>query len=130
VGDRSTLLKKLQQRLWWLPVGRVPELSAEELAQRLALEAPPQLLDVRTRAEWQRSHIGRSINVPITELRRRLPESGLDPSRPVFTICLSAHRSIPAVRLLRARGFAEVAQLKGGMLAWWRAKLATECRAR
>jgi hypothetical protein len=42
---------------------------------------------------------------------------GLDPSRPVVAICLTAHRSIPAVRLLRNRGF-DAAQLAGGMRAW------------
>ena len=38
--------------------------------------------------------------------------------RPVVAICLSAHRSIPAARLLRAHGFPDAAQLAGGMLAW------------
>ena len=123
--SRIGLVERLLQRLWWIPLGQVPELSAAELAQRLKLEAPPQLIDVRTRAEWRRSHIVHSINVPITELRQRLPTLDLDPNRAVLAICLSAHRSIPAVRLLRASGFEEVAQLKGGMLAWWRARAAT-----
>jgi len=35
----------------------------------------------------------------------------------VVAICLTAHRSIPAVRLLASEGF-EATQLKGGMLAW------------
>ena len=38
-------------------------------------------------------------------------------SRPVVAICLTAHRSIPAVRLLHRHGFA-AAHLAGGMLAW------------
>lgn len=38
---------------------------------------------------------------------------------------ISAHRSIPAVRKLRARGY-EARQLRGGMLAWWRAGLPCE----
>jgi rhodanese-related sulfurtransferase len=45
----------------------------------------------------------------------------------VVAICLTAHRSIPAVRLLRARGF-EAAQLAGGMLAWRVAGFGEETR--
>ena len=66
------------------------------------------------------------INVPIQELRRRLPALQLDPERPVVAICLSAHRSIPAVRLLQAHGFERAVQLQGGMLAWWREEFPAE----
>jgi rhodanese-related sulfurtransferase len=109
--------------LWWLPFGRVPEVPAGELQRCLAGDYPPQILDVRTRVEWRRGHIVGAINLPINELRRGLPGLGLATNRPVVAICLSAHRSIPAVRLLRARGFEDAAQLQGGMLAWWRQDL-------
>jgi rhodanese-related sulfurtransferase len=111
---------RLKERLWWVPFGRVPEISAFELNERLSGNHPPQLVDVRSGAEWRRSHIEGAINVPIQELRARTPELQLDPGRPVVAICLTAHRSIPAVRLLRARGFDDAVQLQGGMLAWWR----------
>ena len=46
-----------------------------------------------------------------------------DKEKPVVAICLSAHRSIPAVRLLRRSGFQNVTQLAGGMIAWRRHSL-------
>ncbi len=107
---------------WWLPFGAVPELAPAELRAALAGAAPPQLLDVRTGAEHAGGRIEGARSVPVTELAARLAGLGLDPGRPVVAICLSAHRSIPAVRLLRARGF-EARQLAGGMLAWRRAGL-------
>jgi rhodanese-related sulfurtransferase len=116
-------LDRLRRMFWWLPVGRVPEVSAFRLREQLSGPAAPQILDVRTAAEWRRSHIEGAVSVPIQTLGRRLPELGLDPAQPVVAICLSAHRSIPAVRLLRSRGFDGVAQLQGGMLAWWREEL-------
>jgi rhodanese-related sulfurtransferase len=118
------LRDRLGKAFWWLPFGQVPEIPPQELARRLAAD-PPQILDVRTELEWRRSRIDAALSVPITELRRRLPMLPLDPKRPVVAICLSAHRSIPAVRLLRAHGCADVVQLAGGMLAWWRAGLPT-----
>lgn len=105
---------------WWLPIGSVPEIDADELAARLRGGAAPQLVDVRTRGEWDEGHIASALSVPIQELPARLAALGLDPARPVVAICLSGHRSIPAVRLLSRRGFRDVRQLRGGMLAWRR----------
>jgi len=111
----------------WLPVGAVPEVAPAALAALLdrnsAAEERPQLVDVRTRMEFDAGHIDGAVSAPILELERALDGLGLDRARPVVAICLSAHRSIPAVRLLRAHGFDDVAQLAGGMRAWRRAGL-------
>ncbi len=117
---------RIRRSLWWLPFGRVPELSAHALQERMVSDEPPQLLDVRTHTEWAHSRIAGAYNLPITALRRRLHGLALDPRRPVIAICLSAHRSVPAVRLLQAHGYQDVHQLAGGMLAWWRSGLPTE----
>ena len=103
---------------WWLPFGRVPELTSRQLRRELQGDSPPQLLDVRTPQEFAASHIDGAINVPVTALPGRLPTLALDRNRPVVAICLTAHRSVPAVRLLR-RGGMDARQLAGGMLAWW-----------
>lgn len=102
---------------WWLPFGAVPEIPAPRLAKDLAAIPPPQVVDVRTEAEFRAGHVPGAISAPITSLSRALPALRLDPARKVVAICLTAHRSIPAVRLLRGRGF-DAAQLAGGMLAW------------
>ena len=49
-----------------------------------------------------------------------------DDGRRCVPVCLSAHRSLPAVRLLRKHGRADAAHLAGGMRAWWKAGLPTE----
>ncbi len=102
---------------WWLPFGSVPEIPPARLAKELGAVPAPQLLDVRTVAEFRAGRIPGAISAPITSLARALPALGLDPARRVVAICLTAHRSIPAVRLLRQHGFA-AAQLAGGMVAW------------
>jgi rhodanese-related sulfurtransferase len=108
--------------LGWLPIGTVPELAPAELHARLGRSPAPQVVDVRTAMEFAHGHIEGAVSVPVQELPRRLDALGLDPARPVVAICLSAHRSIPAVRLLRERGF-DAFQLAGGMLAWRAARL-------
>ncbi len=105
--------------IWdWRPWGAVPEVAADELAARLAGDEPPQLLDVRSVAEWRQGHLAGARHLPVTELAGGLDALPLDRGRPVVVICLTAHRSPPAVRHLRRRGFRDVAQLAGGLRAW------------
>jgi rhodanese-related sulfurtransferase len=117
-------------RFWWWPFGRVPDIAAQDLYASLQNAATaPLILDVRTHVEWKAGHVAGAINVPITELSDLLPTLGLSKDHPVVAICLSAHRSIPAVRLLKAHGVANVQQLQGGMRAWWKAGLPCETPA-
>jgi len=116
----SDQMKKL---FWWVPFGRVPELSPAALEAARMGPNPPTLLDVRTKAEWQRGHIEGAVHVPMPELRRRLATLRLDRGRPVVAICHSARRSIAAVRWLELNGFTAARQLQGGMQAWQQAGL-------
>jgi hypothetical protein len=44
-------LDRLKKSFWWLPIGRVPEISATELNVCLAGNNPVQIVDVRSGAE-------------------------------------------------------------------------------
>lgn len=113
----------LHHLFWWVPFGRVPEISSKDLYGKLNDNPDLCLIDVRSSREWQASRIEGSLNIPVTSLRQEIKKRTIPSERPIVIICLSAHRSIPAVRLLRAEGFGEVCQLKGGMRAWWEAGL-------
>jgi rhodanese-related sulfurtransferase len=102
---------------WWFPFGVVPEIPARQLAADVSSVPGPQVLDVRTEGEFRRGHVRGAVCVPIAELKARLPALGLARDRPVVAICLTAHRSIPAVRLLRRAGY-DAKQLAGGMISW------------
>lgn len=110
----------------WIPFGRINEIDANSLMERLSSDNV-QIVDVRTLAEWKLSAIDSSINIPITSFNRVTIENlNLDKNKLTVAICLSAHRSIPAVRVLTELGFTNVAQLKGGMKSWWFSKLPTK----
>ena len=107
----------------WMPFGSVPEIGAVELWRTIE-SGEVQLIDVRTSQEWRFSAIRGSRNIPITGFNRETVESlELDKTKPVVVICLTAHRSIPAVRILQEMGFEDARQLQGGMAQWWRQKL-------
>jgi rhodanese-related sulfurtransferase len=111
---------------WWLPFGRVAEIPPTELVERLKRKPWPQILDVRTQAEFRIGHVRGALNVSVTALASRVDSLKLDRERPVVAICLTGHRSVPAVRLLRQRGY-DAVQLAGGMTAW-RAQQLPEAR--
>ncbi len=109
----------LDKYFWWLPLGSVPEVSAEDLKREVSkTRGRPQLLDVRTDREWRQAAIKGTLLVPISVLKNQVDALPFERTKPVVAICRSAHRSIPAVRILRNAGYTDVRQLKGGMLSW------------
>jgi len=77
-----------------------------------------QIVDVREPHEFigGLGHIPSAMLIPLSELPRRAAE--LDRDRPIVTVCRSGGRSAQGVVLLEKAGFAKVANLAGGMLAW------------
>jgi rhodanese-related sulfurtransferase len=104
-------------RLWWLPIGPVPEISPQELHHWLQEGKLLQLVDARTGSEYQQGTIGKALHAPVTGMPASLERLAIDPGRLVVMLCLSGHRSRPGTRWLRARGI-EAYSLKGGILAW------------
>lgn len=77
-----------------------------------------QIIDVREPAEFadDLGHIKGARLIPLSGLSGRLDE--IDRAQPVVTVCRSGARSAQAVVLLQKAGFADVANLAGGMLRW------------
>jgi NADPH-dependent 2,4-dienoyl-CoA reductase/sulfur reductase-like enzyme/rhodanese-related sulfurtransferase len=95
--------------------GFSPLVSAAELKAELARPKPPVVLDVRTLGEYEASHLAGAVHIPVDDLRfesDRLPRS-----RRVLVYCRSGFRAHLAVRMLKEKGFADVANVTGGHLA-------------
>lgn len=72
----------------------------------------PLFLDVRTYGEYQREHLAGTLHIPLDELRDRLEE--LPSGRPVRVISNGGYEGHLATRLLRQKGFGDVANCSGG----------------
>ncbi|MGH8975851.1 MAG: rhodanese-like domain-containing protein, partial [Acidimicrobiia bacterium] len=90
-------------------------LDVDQLAAACA-EVDPALVDVRNPGEVTQGTIPEAVTIPLSQLRARLGE--LDPKRPTVVYCASGFRSSIAASLLRAAGFDDVSDLKGGYNAW------------
>ncbi len=98
------------------PVYDGPEITATELAGEMKNGADLLLIDVRELHEREICHIAGSVLVPLGELPARLDE--IDSHRETVTYCHRGVRSLRALEILRAAGFASVRSLRGGIDAW------------
>lgn len=94
-----------------------PDITPRELADRLAGDDPPALIDVREPWEWSRAHIDGARLVPLGELRGMAATIPRD--RDVVFYCHHGARSRAAVDYLAAQGVRAL-NLAGGIDAWSR----------
>jgi ArsR family transcriptional regulator len=83
------------------------------------------VLDVRPEDEFALGHLPGAINLPLSELEKRLAD--LDPDREIVAYCRGPYcvLSYEAVAMLRARGF-KVRRLEDGLPEWRAAGLPVE----
>jgi glyoxylase-like metal-dependent hydrolase (beta-lactamase superfamily II)/rhodanese-related sulfurtransferase len=94
----------------------IERLGPAVAAERLEAKEPPQVIDVRTPAEYAQKHIHGSVNVPLNRLAGRITELPTD--RPLLIHCAGGYRSSIAASLLGQHGFTRVSELAGGITAW------------
>ena len=82
------------------------------------------LVDVRTKEEYNNGNIPGSINIPVDEIRERLPELNTD--RNIFIYCEAGLRGYIAQRILKQNGFDYVLNLSGGYKLWMAVNNETE----
>ena len=103
----------------WAPIIRnedgVPEVTVAWVA---ANASNFRLVDVRNPDEWEGplGHIASAELVPLPTVANALADA--DRLAPVVVLCRSGGRSGTAAQLLESMGFAKVASMAGGMLAW------------
>jgi phage shock protein E len=88
------LLKKL--------FGIGPAVNYAELVKKGAI-----ILDVRSKGEFNGSHIKGSINISVDTLSNNLDKLK-DKNKPIITCCASGMRSASAKSILKANGYTQV----------------------
>ncbi|MFV0337470.1 MAG: molybdopterin-synthase adenylyltransferase MoeB [Chthoniobacterales bacterium] len=94
----------------------VPEISVEELKEKLAADPNLILIDVREKFEYDIARIPGSKLIPLGDLPSRMSE--LDSADEIYIHCKSGVRSATAVRQLQEAGFDKLFNVGGGILAW------------
>lgn len=76
-------------------------------------------MDVREQREYDDSHIPNINLIPMSEIENRLSEIPTD--KTVIISCRSGNRSSQVLTFLKQKGFDNVHNMQGGILAWERA---------
>lgn len=72
-----------------------------------------ELIDVRDRSEYAVYRIEKSINIPLSELEKRLAERCSDKNQPVIFCCKTGAKSALACNISKSLGYTEIYDLGG-----------------
>lgn len=92
-------------------------------ATRLINHEDALVLDVREDKEFAGGHIINSLHIPMAEVQNKLAKLNKYKTTPVIVSCRSGARSNSICGMLRKNGFENVANLKGGVIAWQNANM-------
>jgi len=93
--------------------GTTKEISADELKEKLKSKQDFQLIDVREESEYHAKNIG-GILIPLNTLANNLFK--ISKEKEIVVHCASGIRSKKAIAILKENGFANVYNLKNGLL--------------
>jgi adenylyltransferase/sulfurtransferase len=96
----------------------IPEVTVDEVKNRLERGESWTLLDVREREEYREGHLDGALSLPRGFLEMRVEETVPDKSAPIIAYCAGGVRSLIAARTLKEMGYENVASMSGGYTAW------------
>jgi molybdopterin/thiamine biosynthesis adenylyltransferase/rhodanese-related sulfurtransferase len=98
----------------------IDEIDATETRSLLDSSAPPLLLDVRERDEWEEGHLPGALHIPRGSLESRVESSVPDRDREIVVYCAVGNRSAFAAKTLEELGYERTRSLAGGYTDWKR----------
>ena len=93
-------------------------LEADLFEKTIGNTSEPQLIDVRSLAEYNDGRLPGAILIDIRQTTFDSLIQELDRGRPVFVYCRSGRRSLEAAKILEKNKFKVVYNLEGGIIAW------------
>ena len=100
IQPKNTAIKKLLKS-YGSEVCEIPQnISVEEFEKKLKGQEHVQIIDVRTKEEFENFSLPqmKALNIPVNELKGRIDE--LNSQSPIYLLCQSGTRSDMAVRML------------------------------
>jgi sulfur-carrier protein adenylyltransferase/sulfurtransferase len=95
----------------------IPQITVEQLKQKLDAKENIFVLDVREPHEYPIANLGAPL-IPVGSIESRIAEIAAHKNDEVIIHCRSGARSQKAALALKAAGFTNVSNLAGGILAW------------
>lgn len=98
-------------------VDGIPQMSVEQLKERLDRGDKPFIVDVREPHEYAIVNLGAPL-IPVGQISQRLADLPSDKDAEIVVHCKTGGRSQRAAQELQAAGYRNVRNLAGGITAW------------
>lgn len=98
-----------------MEIDHIPQIDAEELANLLEKDPNLPILDVRKGSEYYSEHIPTAVNAPLDFLNESMIKA--DKKKTWYVHCAGGYRSMIFASALRARGYDNLVDVKGGFSA-------------
>jgi len=105
---------------------RIPEISAEEVAQKLVRREDFELIDTRETHEYEKGRLPNSIHLSKGIIERDIEKEIKDYDKELVLYCGGGYRSALAADNLQKMGFTNVKSMAGGWREWNEKNLPTE----
>jgi glyoxylase-like metal-dependent hydrolase (beta-lactamase superfamily II)/rhodanese-related sulfurtransferase len=100
----------------WTAAGKemdtIESITATQLADIREAQPNAPILDVRKKSEYQSEHVADAMNSPL-DIINDMPVM-LDKDQPYYVHCAGGYRSVIFISILRARGYHNLVDVKGG----------------
>ena len=100
----------------WVKAGKekdsISRITADELAAIQSKDSGVEILDVRKQGEYEAEHIRNVKHAPLDYINESMAE--IKTEGPVYVHCAGGYRSMIFASILRARGFTNLIDVKGG----------------
>src|SRR5512141_1027427 len=98
--------------------GRHSRMDPRILAEKMASEQPPAVIDVRTGFEFKAGHIPGAINAPVWKILLKLAKLPTDKQTELVVLCELGPRAVVGKAVLGLYGYNNSTLLDGHMSAW------------
>ncbi len=102
----------------WKKAGKetdyIPSISTVELAEKMR-KKPVHILDIRKTSEYQSERLPEAENIPLDYINESMGK--VDKNKTWYVHCATGYRSVVFISILKARGFDNLVNVKGGIKA-------------
>ncbi|RZU39149.1 rhodanese-like domain-containing protein [Edaphobacter modestus] len=113
-----TVANKQQWQQHGLELTSMPIYRCEDVCHTLRANLSPQLIDVRSWAEWLQGHLPGAISMPLLELSVSGHTVSLTRSQPILVYCQEEYRATIAASMLLRDHVGDIGILNGGVQEW------------
>ena len=96
----------------------IKKIDVDDYADMRDDEEEHLLLDVREDHELKICVLDDTVHIPLGQINQRIDEIDAWKDKKVIIICKTGQRSMKAAETLMKKGFTDVANLEGGIIAW------------